>query len=130
MIVSDSSQERAQSFRDDVRPVLNCDCLTTASPKDACQCDILVTTTPSRCPVVQDKWIRAGTHINAIGADARGKQELESSLTKGQSFRRRFDPGSTFRRSERSHFRRSAGAPGDLRPDRRNPDRQKTGTHQ
>ena len=30
----------------------------------------------------QDKWIRAGTHINAIGADARGKQELESSLTK------------------------------------------------
>jgi alanine dehydrogenase len=82
VIVSDSSLERAQSFRDDVRPFLNCDCLTTARPEDACQCDILVTTTPSRRPVVQDKWIRAGTHINAIGADARGKQELESSLTK------------------------------------------------
>jgi alanine dehydrogenase len=82
VIVSDSSLERAQSFRDDVRPYLDCDCLTTTSPKDACQCDILVTTTPSRRPVVQDKWIRAGTHINAIGADARGKQELESSLTK------------------------------------------------
>ena len=82
VIVSDSSLERAQSFRDDVRPFLNCDCLTTTSPEDAYQCDILVTTTPSRRPVVQDKWIRAGTHINAIGADARGKQELESSLTK------------------------------------------------
>jgi len=82
VIVSDSSLERAQSFENDVRPFLNCGCLTTASPEDACQCDILVTTTPSRRPVVQDKWIRAGTHINAIGADARGKQELESSLTK------------------------------------------------
>ena len=82
VIVSDSSLERAQFFAEDVRPYLNCDCLTTASPRDACQCDILVTTTPSRRPVVQDKWIGAGTHINAIGADARGKQELESSLTK------------------------------------------------
>jgi len=82
VIVSDSSLERAQSFEDDVRPYLNCDCLTTTSLEDACQCDILVTTTPSRRPVVQDKWIKPGTHINAIGADARGKQELESSLTK------------------------------------------------
>ena len=82
VIVSDSSLERAQSFEGDVRPYLNCECLTTASPEDACQCDILVTTTPSRRPVVQDKWIKPGTHINAIGADARGKQELESSLTK------------------------------------------------
>ena len=82
VIVSDSSLERAQSFMNDVRPILDCDCLTTANPEDACQCDILVTTTPSRRPVVQDKWIRQGTHINAIGADARGKQELESSLTK------------------------------------------------
>jgi len=82
VIVSDSSLERAQSFEDDVRSFLNCDCLTNASPEDACQCDILVTTTPSRRPAVQDKWIKPGTHINAIGADARGKQELESSLTK------------------------------------------------
>ena len=82
VIVSDSSQERARSFVDDVRPILDCDCLTTARAEDACQCDILVTTTPSRRPVVQDRWINPGTHINAIGADARGKQELESSLTK------------------------------------------------
>ena len=82
VIVSDSSLERAQSFMDDVRPILDCDYLTNASPEEACQCDILVTTTPSRRPVVQDKWINPGTHINAIGADARGKQELESSLTK------------------------------------------------
>jgi alanine dehydrogenase len=42
--------------------------------------DIVVTTTPSRKPLVRRAWIGAGTHINAIGADARGKEELEPSI--------------------------------------------------
>jgi alanine dehydrogenase len=46
----------------------------------ACDCDVLCTTTPSRSPVVQDAWIHDGTHINAIGADAPGKQELDPAL--------------------------------------------------
>jgi alanine dehydrogenase len=82
VIISDSSPERAQSLEDDARSFLNCDYLIAASTEEACQCDILVTTTPSRRPVVKDKWIMPGTHINAIGADARGKQELESTLMK------------------------------------------------
>jgi alanine dehydrogenase len=82
VIVSESSLERAQSLEDDARSFLNCDYLIAASTEEACQCDILVTTTPSRRPVVKDKWIMPGTHINAIGADARGKQELESTLMK------------------------------------------------
>lgn len=43
-------------------------------------CDLLVTTTPSRTPLVQDEWVREGTHINAIGADAPGKQELDPAI--------------------------------------------------
>lgn len=35
-----------------------------------------------RTPLVKNGWIRPGTHINAIGADAKGKQELETALTK------------------------------------------------
>jgi alanine dehydrogenase len=46
----------------------------------ACDCDVLVTTTPSRAPVVKSEWIHDGTHINAIGADAPGKQELDPLL--------------------------------------------------
>jgi alanine dehydrogenase len=42
--------------------------------------DILVTTTPSKTPIVQAQWIRTGTHINAIGADAPGKQELDPKI--------------------------------------------------
>ncbi|MBI4396996.1 MAG: alanine dehydrogenase [Elusimicrobia bacterium] len=50
------------------------------SVKDACRADIVVTTTPSHEPVVKAEWIRPGTHVNAIGADAPGKQELETAL--------------------------------------------------
>lgn len=51
-------------------------------PKDACDCDVLITTTPSTKPVVMDDWIKDGTHINAIGADAPGKQELDIKILK------------------------------------------------
>lgn len=44
--------------------------------------DIVVTTTPSRKPIVKAGWIKAGTHINAIGADAKGKQELDPKILK------------------------------------------------
>lgn len=44
--------------------------------------DIVVTTTPSRVPLVQSGWIKEGTHINAIGADAPGKEELYPRILK------------------------------------------------
>ncbi len=44
--------------------------------------DILVTTTPSRTPVVMDKWVAEGTHITCIGADAPGKEELDPAILK------------------------------------------------
>jgi alanine dehydrogenase len=40
--------------------------------------DILITTTPSRKPLV--KKVSPGTHINAIGADAEGKQEINPKI--------------------------------------------------
>ncbi|MDD1684412.1 MAG: ornithine cyclodeaminase family protein [Methanoregula sp.] len=46
----------------------------------ACDCDVLVTTTPSTSPIVKSEWIHEGTHINAIGADAPGKEELDPAL--------------------------------------------------
>lgn len=47
-----------------------------------CDCDVLVTTTPSRFPLIKDEWIHDGTHINAIGADAPGKEELDPLILK------------------------------------------------
>lgn len=51
--------------------------------KDAVEnSDVVATLTPSRIPIVMEKWIKPGTHINAVGADAPGKQELEPSILK------------------------------------------------
>jgi alanine dehydrogenase len=57
------------------------DC-TPASIEKACDADIVVTTTPSRKPIVMHEWIHEGTHINAIGADAPGKEELDPLILK------------------------------------------------
>ncbi len=51
--------------------------------KKACRgVDIITTTTTARKPILKRSWIDPGTHINGIGADAAGKQELELALTK------------------------------------------------
>jgi alanine dehydrogenase len=42
--------------------------------------DIIVTVTPSRLAIVKNEWITDGVHINAIGADAPGKQELDPRI--------------------------------------------------
>jgi alanine dehydrogenase len=42
--------------------------------------DLIVTVTTSRRPLVRRAWVAPGTHINAIGADAPGKQELDPAM--------------------------------------------------
>lgn len=48
------------------------------------QADIIVTTTRGRRgPVVKKEWVKAGSHIVAIGADMPDKQELEAAVFDG-----------------------------------------------
>ena len=42
--------------------------------------DIVVTTTPSREPIVQAEWVSPGTHVTAMGSDGADKRELESAV--------------------------------------------------
>jgi len=56
--------------------------IKSRSIEEAAASDIVCTLTPSRDPIVKKEWISAGTHINAIGADAEGKEELEPSILK------------------------------------------------
>jgi len=46
------------------------------------EADIMVTTTPSREPLVTNDMVSAGMHINCIGADAVGKEELDPKILK------------------------------------------------
>jgi len=42
--------------------------------------DIVITTTPSRDPIVRAEWLRPGTHVTAMGSDGPHKRELESAV--------------------------------------------------
>lgn len=46
----------------------------------AASCNLIVTATVSRSPLLWDRQIRFGTHITAVGADAAYKQELDPAL--------------------------------------------------
>lgn len=53
----------------------------TSDGKDAAQqADIIVTTTPSRDPVLRADWVTPGTHVTAMGSDAEHKNELDPAL--------------------------------------------------
>ena len=43
-------------------------------------CNLIVTTTPAKEPLIRADWVQAGTHITAVGADAPEKQELDEAL--------------------------------------------------
>ncbi|MBE9506343.1 MAG: alanine dehydrogenase [Chloroflexi bacterium] len=56
---------------------------TCATPEEVVRgSDVLVTATPSTQPIVKDEWVTEGMHINCVGADAPGKQELEAGILK------------------------------------------------
>jgi len=52
--------------------------------KAACHgADIVVTVTPAEQAIVEQGWVAPGTHVNAMGSDAPGKQELDPRLLAG-----------------------------------------------
>jgi ornithine cyclodeaminase/alanine dehydrogenase len=69
------SKEMSELLNITVEPVDNIKDAVTES-------DIVVTVTPSKKALVMKDWIKEGTHINAIGADAPGKQELDPRIVK------------------------------------------------
>jgi alanine dehydrogenase len=56
--------------------------IKASSLEETVDSDIVCTVTPSREPYLKSEWVCPGTHINAIGADAEGKEELEPSILK------------------------------------------------
>ncbi|MEL6344585.1 MAG: ornithine cyclodeaminase family protein [Myxococcota bacterium] len=73
LMMADASADAAKAFAEEAGG-------TVASVEQAAGCDIVCTSTPVRTPIVRRAWIQPGAHINAMGADAEGKQELDSDV--------------------------------------------------
>lgn len=73
VVAADRSEAAARAFADEVGG-------TTGDLAAAAACDVVCAATPVRTPILRREWFRPGTHINAMGADAHGKQELETQV--------------------------------------------------
>lgn len=70
--------EAAEIAAADLRRDLDITVLAVGTAREAVSgADVVVTTTPSREPLVQADWLSPGQHVTAMGSDQHGKVELE-----------------------------------------------------
>jgi alanine dehydrogenase len=81
-MMHDKSKATSRQFRRKYGDLLG-KVRAVSSAKDAVVgADMIVTATSSRAPIVMNDWVKDGAHINCIGADAPGKQELSPAILK------------------------------------------------
>ncbi len=78
------SPERLDAFGRDVG-ALGLPFEAATKQEVARQADVLVTVTSAASALVEKSWVRAGTHVSAMGADTAGKQELSPELVAAAS---------------------------------------------
>ncbi len=86
VIVWGRSQEKMEAYASDnllrdfnIATTLNIEELTST-------CNLIVTTTPSKDPLLLSSQIMEGTHITAVGADTPGKVEVDPALFKRATY--------------------------------------------
>jgi len=80
VIVWGINQQELNDYKKAVEP-LGFDIQTTQDADDiAATCNLIVTATPSKSPLLRAMQIRKGTHITAVGSDTPEKKELDSKI--------------------------------------------------
>ncbi|USZ73719.1 ornithine cyclodeaminase family protein [Natronosalvus halobius] len=77
IVVSDLDDDRVRRFIDHFDDRFD---VRSGAVADAASCDVLSTVTPVREPIVDLDDLGEHTHVNAMGADAEGKQELTADV--------------------------------------------------
>ncbi|MEM1409302.1 MAG: ornithine cyclodeaminase family protein [Pseudomonadota bacterium] len=79
LLVYDLSTDNANRLKEalDEEPID----VRVADAQTVCsEADVLITVTPAREAIVKSDWIKPGTHLACMGADTKGKQEVEAAL--------------------------------------------------
>nr|WP_217920456.1 ornithine cyclodeaminase family protein [Halolamina sp. CBA1230] len=77
VVISDLDEARVEQFVDTFEDRFD---VRSGTPSDAGHCDVLSTVTPVRSPIIGPEDVGEHTHINAMGADAEGKHEIEDEV--------------------------------------------------
>jgi len=82
VIVCGITQQEIDAYKKDMSP-LGYNIKTTLNTEDVTStCNLIVTCTPSKTPLIYADQIQKGTHITAMGSDTPEKQELDSAILK------------------------------------------------
>ena len=79
VVACDRNAERVAAFVDAFEDDFS---VRAGSVREAAACDVLSTITPSTEPIVSLDDLNSRTHVNAMGADAADKQELDPEILK------------------------------------------------
>jgi alanine dehydrogenase len=78
VLVYGRNPERRQAFSEDMAGVTGAPVTPVASADEAVrEADIVVTATTAREPILSGGWLRAGTHINAMGSNWHNRREVD-----------------------------------------------------
>ncbi len=81
VFVHDADPRASAEYVKEMTGTTGLDVRVAASLEEAVRrSDIVVTATPSRSAQIERAWVRQGTHLNAIGSDGPGKQELDPAI--------------------------------------------------
>ncbi len=77
------SEERREAFAGEMVAELGAEVVAVASAEEAVDgCDIVVTATSAREPVLRGDWLRPGMHVNAVGSNAATRVELDADAVR------------------------------------------------
>ena len=73
-------KNKAEAFAARLRRELSVEAVAVDTPEAAVRdSDLVIAATTATSPVIKGEWLKAGTHVSGIGANARGKQELDAA---------------------------------------------------
>jgi len=80
ILVTDMSEEKLDRYKADMeKEGYNIE-ITKDASRITKECNLIVTATPSKQPILQSSDLQPGTHITSMGSDTPEKQELDSDI--------------------------------------------------
>jgi ornithine cyclodeaminase len=81
VIVHGRTPDRASAYAREMAARCSVAVEVAASAREAVEAsELVVTTTPSREPIVHAHWLRPGVHVTAVGSDGPHKRELDTAV--------------------------------------------------
>jgi len=81
------NSKKTNTFVENLKGKINIKINACESPEETVNSsEILITTTPSKSPIIKSEWLKKGLHITAMGSDAEMKNELDPKIIKECDF--------------------------------------------